>query len=155
MQIVGKNEIVPHFIEIFKREMFICSVADKGCLSRIPDPDFYPSRIPDPGSRISDPGSRISDPKTATKEKGEKFFLSYQASNYTTLKIILFLKCRRKKFGPVFKELQNFLPKNLSSSQKYGFRIQDPEKNLFRIPDPGPGLKKAPDPGSGSATLFI
>ncbi len=24
------------------------SVADPGCLSRIPDPDFYPSRIPDP-----------------------------------------------------------------------------------------------------------
>jgi hypothetical protein len=34
------------------------SVADPGCLSRIPDPDFYPSRIP--------------DPKTGTKEKGEK-----------------------------------------------------------------------------------
>jgi hypothetical protein len=28
----------------------------------IPDPDFYPSRIPD----------RIPDPKTATKERGEK-----------------------------------------------------------------------------------
>ncbi len=24
------------------------SVADPGCLFRIPDPDFYPSRIPDP-----------------------------------------------------------------------------------------------------------
>jgi hypothetical protein len=24
------------------------SAADPGCLSRIPDPDFYPSRIPDP-----------------------------------------------------------------------------------------------------------
>jgi hypothetical protein len=29
----------------------------------IPDPDFYPSRIP--------------DPTTAPKEKGEKIFLSY------------------------------------------------------------------------------
>jgi hypothetical protein len=28
----------------------ICSVEDPGCLSRIPDPDFYPSRIQDPGS---------------------------------------------------------------------------------------------------------
>jgi hypothetical protein len=28
------------------------SVADPGCLSWIPDPDFYPSRISDPGSRI-------------------------------------------------------------------------------------------------------
>ncbi len=26
----------------------IGSVADPGCLSRIPDPDFFPSRIPDP-----------------------------------------------------------------------------------------------------------
>jgi hypothetical protein len=43
----------------------IDSVADPGCLSRIPDPNFYPSRIPDPGSRIP-------DPKTATKERGEK-----------------------------------------------------------------------------------
>jgi len=33
------------------------SVADPGCLSRIPDPVFSPSRIPDPGSRIPDPGS--------------------------------------------------------------------------------------------------
>jgi hypothetical protein len=28
------------------------SVADPGCLSRIPDPDFYPARILDPGSQI-------------------------------------------------------------------------------------------------------
>ncbi len=41
------------------------SVADPGCLSRILDPDFYPSRIPDLGSQIP-------DPKTATKERGEK-----------------------------------------------------------------------------------
>jgi hypothetical protein len=37
------------------------SVADPGSLSRIPDPDFYPFRIP--------------DPKTATKERGEKKFV--------------------------------------------------------------------------------
>jgi hypothetical protein len=49
----------------------------------IPDPDFYPSRIPDLGSqipdlgsRIPDLGSRIPDPKTATKERGEKNLLS-------------------------------------------------------------------------------
>jgi hypothetical protein len=30
----------------------LSSVADPGCLSRIPDPDYYPSRIPDLGSRI-------------------------------------------------------------------------------------------------------
>jgi len=57
------------------------SVADPGCLSRIPDPDFYPSRIPDPGSRIP-------DPKTATKERGEKKLVVipfYVATNFTKL----------------------------------------------------------------------
>jgi hypothetical protein len=34
------------------------SVADPGCLSRIPDPDFYPSRIPDPGSKNSNKRER-------------------------------------------------------------------------------------------------
>jgi hypothetical protein len=65
------------------------SVADKGCLFRIPDPDFYPSRIPNLGSRIP-------NPKTATKERGEKKFvviLFYVATNFTKLKIILVLKC--------------------------------------------------------------
>ena len=49
----------------------------------IPDPDFYPSRIPDPES------------KTATKERGEKKFVVitfYVATNFTKLQIILVLK---------------------------------------------------------------
>jgi hypothetical protein len=48
------------------------SVADPGCLSRIPDPDFYPSRIP--------------DPKTAAKERGEKKLIAipfFVATNFT------------------------------------------------------------------------
>jgi hypothetical protein len=52
-------------------------------LSRIPDPDFYPFRIP--------------DPRTATKERGEKkkFVVKplFVATNFTKLKIILFFKC--------------------------------------------------------------
>jgi hypothetical protein len=65
------------------------SVADPGCLSRIPDPDFYPSRIPDLGSQNP-------DPKTATKERGEKKFVVipfYAATNFTKLKIVVVLKC--------------------------------------------------------------
>jgi hypothetical protein len=55
------------------------SVADPGCLSRIPDPDFYPSRIP--------------DQKTATKERGvKKFFVitfyRYAATNVSKLQIM-------------------------------------------------------------------
>jgi hypothetical protein len=50
--------------------------------SRIPDPDFYLSRIP--------------DPKTARKERGEKKFVVltfYAATNFTKLKIIFVLRC--------------------------------------------------------------
>jgi hypothetical protein len=47
----------------------------------IPDPDFYPSWIP--------------DPKTAIKERVEKisFHTVFVAINFTKLKIILFLEC--------------------------------------------------------------
>jgi hypothetical protein len=77
------------------------------------------------------------------------------------------LNCSRKKFGPNFKELWNFLPKKLSlSSQKYelgirdpGSEIRDPGVKKAPIPDPGsqipdPGVKKAPIPDPGSATLI-
>jgi hypothetical protein len=58
------------------------SVADPGCLSRIPDPDFYPSWIP--------------DPKKQQKRGAKKKFVVipfFVATNFTKLKIILFLKC--------------------------------------------------------------
>jgi hypothetical protein len=72
------NSRTMHRSESTTREKYtggVTSVADPGCLSRIPDPDFCPSRIPDPRSRISDPGYRIPDPKIATKERGEKNFV--------------------------------------------------------------------------------
>jgi len=58
------------------------SVADPGCLSRIPDPDLNPSRIP--------------DPKTATKERNEKKLVVitfYVATNFKKLQIISVLNC--------------------------------------------------------------
>ncbi len=66
-------------------------------------------------------------------------------------KIFSFLKCWSNKFGTVFKELLNFIPKNLSlSSQKYGW---GPRSGIWKkpIPDPGPGVKKAPDPAYNTA----
>ncbi len=42
----------------------LCIVADLGCLSRISDPDFYPSRILDPGSQNSN-----------KREGGKKFVI--------------------------------------------------------------------------------
>ncbi len=94
------------------------SVADPGCLSRILI--FVHS-----GSRISDPGSRNSN-----KREGKKNFCCptfFVATKITKSEIILILNWWRKKIGPFYKELQNFLPKKLSlSSQKYGFEIRDP-----------------------------
>ncbi len=122
--------------------------------------DVYPgSRIlifTHPGSRISNPGSRIQKQQQKRGVKKIVVITFYVATNFTKLKIILVLKCWRKKFVQIFKESYNFLRKKLSlSSQKYGFGIRDlgnrdqgSGKNLFRIPDPG--VKKAPDPGSGS-----
>jgi hypothetical protein len=46
----------------------------------IPDPDFYPTRIPDPGSRIPNP---------TTKEEGKNAVLPFSvATNFTKLEII-------------------------------------------------------------------
>jgi hypothetical protein len=50
-------------------------------MGSVADPDFYPSRIP--------------DPKTETKERGEKKLVVipfYVTTNFTKLKIILVLK---------------------------------------------------------------
>jgi hypothetical protein len=57
-------------------------ILDPGSL--IPDPDFYPSWIPDLGYRIP-------DPKTRRKERGQKsFFVKhfFVATNFTKCKII-------------------------------------------------------------------
>jgi hypothetical protein len=44
--------------KLTEKELAASSVADPGCLSRIPDPDFYPSRIPDLGSKNSNKRER-------------------------------------------------------------------------------------------------
>ncbi len=77
------------------KHMYPTSVADPGCLSRIPDPDFYPSRIPDPGS------------KNSNKREGWKkicyiFLCSHKfhkTANYFSFEVL------KKKIGPFFKEL--------------------------------------------------
>jgi hypothetical protein len=81
--------------------ILLTSVADPRCLSRI-------LIFTHSGSRILDLGSRIPDPEIATKERGEKKLVVkpfFVVKNFTKLKFILFFKCCRKKFGPVFKEL--------------------------------------------------
>ncbi len=95
----------------------------------IPDPDFCPSRIP--------------DPKTATKETVK---IWPQISQ--NLKLFYFLsRWRKKNSGQFTKKFRTFYPKKALKNW-----VWDPGsrsgKNLFRIPDSG--VKKAPDPGSAT-----
>jgi hypothetical protein len=123
--------------------MIYTSVADPGCLSRIPDPDFYPFRIP--------------DPKPATKERGEKsFFVKpfFVGTNFTKLKIFFFFSAEEKNLGQFSKNYRTFYPKichQVLKNMGLGSGIWDPRSGKKPIPDPA---KKAPDPGSGSATLI-
>jgi hypothetical protein len=118
----------------------------------IPDPDFYPSWIPDLGSRISDPGS-----KNINKRDGWKKFviiLFFLVTNFTKLNLILLLKCWRKKNWANFQRIievftQKFFIKLLKIwVWDPGSEIRDPEKTYSgsrgqkgtgsRIPDPDP-----------------
>jgi hypothetical protein len=101
----------------------------------IPDPDIYPSRIP--------------NPKTAANERGENLlFCGYKChiiENYFLFEML------KKKIWANFQRIIELLTQQIVTklSKKW---VWDPGsgKNLFRIPDPG--IKKTPDPGS--ATLW-
>ena len=114
----------------------------------IPDPDFYPSQIPDPGSNYSNKGEGWK------KNWCHTFFV---ATNFTKLKIILFLKCWRKKFGPIFKELlknyRTFTKTTVTKLSKIWVwnpetGIRDPEKTYFGSRIQGSKRHKIPDSGS-------
>ncbi len=131
------------------------SVAEPGCLSRIPDPDFiYPpyhfhflppvlrSRDvypPDPGSwfypsRIPDLGSRIPDPTTETKEEGKKFvaLLFFGSHKYYKIKNNLILNRYREKIE--IRDPQKPIPDPGSRSQKRtGSRIRI-RNTVFQFP---------------------
>jgi hypothetical protein len=106
------------------------SVADRVCLSRIPDP------------------------KTATKEKGEKvccptFFCSNKYQKVKSYFIILLVM--KKLWSNLQRIIESFTQKIVIMLSKIWVWDSGSGKHLFRIPDPE--VKKAPDPGSGSATL--
>jgi hypothetical protein len=136
-------------LEIQSVMLVFSSVADPGCLSRIPDPDFYPSRIPDPGSRIP-------DPKTVTKERGEKNLLSYFFCSHKFHKIDYYVifEMLKKIIWENFQRIVEVFTQKIFNmlSNKWvwdpGSGIRDPGsgKNLFRIPDPGSRGQK----GTGS-----
>jgi hypothetical protein len=103
---------------------------------RIPDPDFNPSRI-------SDPGSRVPDPKTAMKDRGEKKFvpiLFFGAINCTKLNYFIFEMLKKKNFGQFQRIIELFTQKIVTKHSKIwvwdpcsgirdpGSEIRDPEK---------------------------
>jgi hypothetical protein len=56
---------------------------------------------------------------------------------------------KQQQIGPIFKELENFLPKKLSlSSQKYGFGIRGPGSEIRKKPIPDPGSRGQKGTGS-------
>ncbi len=92
----------------FKSPRVTVSVADPGCLSRIPDPNFLP--IPDPES------------KNSYKREGWKNFfwnIFFCSHKFHKIENFLFLKCWRKKNWASFQRIIKLLPQNLSlTSQK-------------------------------------
>jgi hypothetical protein len=82
----------------------------------------------------------IPDPKTATKERGEKFFCHSFLFSHKFNKIEHYFSFEelKKKFGSIFKELYNFLPNKSGiwdPGKTYSIsRIQGSKRH--RIPDP-------------------
>ncbi len=124
--------------------------------SRIPDPDFYPSRIPDPGSRISDPRSRIQ--KQQQKREVKKISCLTFLCSHKFHKIVNYFSFEvlKKKIWANFQRIIELFTKKVVNkllkiwSWDPGSEIRDSGygKNLFRIPDPGSRGQKAPNPGS-------
>jgi hypothetical protein len=78
-------------------ETKVSSVADPGCLSRIPDL-----------------GSQIPDPKTVMKDRGEKnllYYLFFGDINFTKLNYFIFEMLKKKNLGQFSKNYRTFYPK--------------------------------------------
>jgi hypothetical protein len=120
---------------LFKLRKIFISVADPGCLSRIPDPDFYPSRISDPGS------------KNSNKREGWKKICCHNflcSHKFHKIAYYFSFYVLKKKIWANFQRIiKLFTQKIVNNSQNYGFGIPGSGK-----PIPDPGVKKAPDPGS-------
>ncbi len=112
------------------------SVADPGCLSRIPDPDFYPSRISDPGSKNSN--------KRGGVEKNLFLYLFFCSHKFHKIENYFIFVMLKKKIWATFQRIIELF------TQKFGTNL-----SKIWVSDPGPRVKKALDPGSGSATPLI
>jgi hypothetical protein len=117
-------------------------VADPGCFSRIPDPDFHPTRIP--------------DPKSARKKRRLTNYMSYLSMYPKFGKIRHYFSCEvlKKKMLANFQRIEEiFTEKIVTKVSKVwvfdpGSEIRDPEKTYS-----GSQGHLAPD--SGSTTLLL
>jgi hypothetical protein len=109
----------------------------------IPYPDFYPSRIPDPGSRIPDLRSQIPDPITATNERSEKkfvvhtFFCSHKfhkIQNY-----LIFEMIKKKSWANFQRIIELFTQKIVTMLSKIW--VWDPRSGIWKKPIPDPGSR--------------
>jgi hypothetical protein len=78
---------------------------------------------------IPDPGSRIPDPKTATRERGEKNWLSYLFCSHKFHKIenyLIFEMLKTKIWANFQRIIELFTQKLSLCSQKYESGIRDP-----------------------------
>jgi hypothetical protein len=100
------------------------SVEDPVCLSRIPHPDFCPSRIP--------------DPKTATKERAEKYLQFYLFCSHKNHKIENYINFElvKKKIWVNLERIIELSEIRDTEKTYSGSRIQGPKRH--RIPDPDP-----------------
>jgi hypothetical protein len=100
----------------------------------IPDPDFYPSRIPDFGSRIQKQQQKRGVKKICcyTFLCSHKF---HKTENYFSFEVL------KKKIWANFQRIIELFTKEIVTK-------------LSKIWVWDPGVKKAPDPGSGPATLI-
>jgi hypothetical protein len=87
----------------------------------IPDADFYPSRIPDPGSRIL-------DLTTAPKEEGEKIFCSHKY--HKIVNNFIFEQVKKKFWSQNTRNYSIFTQIFDNKLSKIGFGEQ-----MNRIPD--------------------
>jgi hypothetical protein len=87
--------------------LLFSSVADPGCLTRIPDPDFYPSWIP--------------GPKTAIKSRGEKKIVIipfFGAINFTKLNYFIFEMLKKKIWANFQRIIELFTQKIVTKLSK-------------------------------------
>ncbi len=106
----------------------------------IPDPDFYPSRIPDPGSRITDPGSKNSNKREGWKKICCHTFLCshkfHKIVNYFSFEVF------KKKIWANFQRIiELFNQKIVSKLTKIWVWDRDPRSGIRKKPIPDPGSR--------------